>query len=562
MGINFKDKVCVITGTLPGMSRRQASARLKLAGARVSGAVSSKTDYLIAGSGVGSKMEDARMRGITVLNAEQMLAALEGRAQEAEALATPAPAKQEVALNDALVELRQLLYDTPDQSVWKQITALLDACPEASLPMAVDYVNSLVQHWPSELPRNSRYRRYRPDGPPDQELRAAPRRWQEQMTRGEDSPKFKVLRLLEIHNGKVTGKMAMNLLSCAQLQNLRYLSLGHNKLSGGFLAALRQAEQFGGLTHLLLDNSAWGIAHARAWQGPSALKSLWHLDLSQVRMKDRQSAELLLQAEAWHQLRSLNLNQYSVKHAGVGDVLQQLSHMPHLEELRIGWTRPSHEASLRLLQEPGRAALRHLDVGQNESMAMSLPSLAQATHIQSLRYLNLSSCQVSDEGCASILSAPHLASLEALHLSHNPVGPHSAQALRDASHLTRLHTLSLHGVRMSAEHVQALAQGPLLGQLAELTFSSRNQDAQRALLEGLLERATSGRLRRLNLLGDCAGCEEALLEISRLPQFAALESLELTRRVWSPGFKKKLLESPVFSAALKERFQWSLPTQA
>ncbi len=61
-------KAFVITGTLPGVSRTDAAAQVKAAGGRVASSVSKKTDYLVAGSSAGSKLDKATKLGIPVLD--------------------------------------------------------------------------------------------------------------------------------------------------------------------------------------------------------------------------------------------------------------------------------------------------------------------------------------------------------------------------------------------------------------------------------------------------------------------------------------------------------------
>ncbi len=69
----FKDKRIVITGTLVDMTRDQAKERLLSLGAKVSGSISKKTDFLLAGANAGSKLAKAENLGVTVLDEQQFL---------------------------------------------------------------------------------------------------------------------------------------------------------------------------------------------------------------------------------------------------------------------------------------------------------------------------------------------------------------------------------------------------------------------------------------------------------------------------------------------------------
>ena len=70
----FKDKTVVLTGTLTQMGRNEAKALLQQLGAKVSGSVSSKTDFVIAGDAAGSKLAKAQELNIAVLTEEEFLA--------------------------------------------------------------------------------------------------------------------------------------------------------------------------------------------------------------------------------------------------------------------------------------------------------------------------------------------------------------------------------------------------------------------------------------------------------------------------------------------------------
>jgi DNA ligase (NAD+) len=58
----------VITGTLPTLSREQAKGLIEAHGGRVTGSVSSKTDYLLAGERAGSKLSKAEKLGVAIVD--------------------------------------------------------------------------------------------------------------------------------------------------------------------------------------------------------------------------------------------------------------------------------------------------------------------------------------------------------------------------------------------------------------------------------------------------------------------------------------------------------------
>ena len=69
----FEGKTFVLTGTLPNLTRPEATEKIEAVGAKVSGSVSKKTDYVVAGFDAGSKLEKANQLVITILSEEELL---------------------------------------------------------------------------------------------------------------------------------------------------------------------------------------------------------------------------------------------------------------------------------------------------------------------------------------------------------------------------------------------------------------------------------------------------------------------------------------------------------
>jgi DNA ligase (NAD+) len=78
-GTGLAGKTFVLTGTLPVLSRDEAKAKIEAAGGKVSGSVSKKTHYVVAGAEAGSKLAKAEELGLTILDEAQLRKLLQGK---------------------------------------------------------------------------------------------------------------------------------------------------------------------------------------------------------------------------------------------------------------------------------------------------------------------------------------------------------------------------------------------------------------------------------------------------------------------------------------------------
>ncbi|HET6762583.1 MAG TPA: NAD-dependent DNA ligase LigA [Longimicrobiaceae bacterium] len=108
----FSGRTFVITGTLPSLSRTQATEVIERAGGRVAGSVTGKTDFLVAGADAGSKQARARELGVLELDEARLLELAAGPVEAVDA-AVAKPAKEPMAPKEKKTKRAKASADDP-----------------------------------------------------------------------------------------------------------------------------------------------------------------------------------------------------------------------------------------------------------------------------------------------------------------------------------------------------------------------------------------------------------------------------------------------------------------
>ncbi|MGC4119940.1 MAG: hypothetical protein QM765_36255 [Myxococcales bacterium] len=514
----LKGKTVVVTGTLEGMGRAEAERRLKAAGAKVSGSVSDKTDLLFAGAGPGSKLSAAKLRGIPVLDEAALLAALEGKDLDVvvKGVAAVAAAKQAPPLPDAaLAKFTALPLEKPDEATWKKITELLDQCGEEAAAVAVDYLLEATAGWDGELRVGERSGR-------DEklEVRVAPVSWVTELLQGQEHPKLRLARVLDLSRLKLTGAVANHVFDCPSLSSVRLLRLGHLKLPGSFYAKLCDEDVFKSLTHLDLTWAGLGRAHAQAFAKAKSLLEVTHLGAGRVDFDEEASIETLLGASMWASLRSVDCSDLTVRRQSTGAALRALARNEAVNALRSYSDTPAQGARADVaallarnaatledlsfmragpgielaeaLAQAGLAKLARLQLGEVAGEAQAVHDLVAAVgsgleelglvHVgaqdgvadalvaaapKRLRVLALANDPISDEAMARLFASPCMDAVRELNLAVTGFGPLAVEALCARSH-PFLEKLSLYRTKVDPEGIARICSAETLPALRVL----------------------------------------------------------------------------------------------
>ncbi len=235
MQVDLKGSIFVITGKLTKMTRYEAESAIQKVGGKTGKSVTKKTSYLIVGERPSSKYTKAKNMGIPILTEDDFKALIAGKTVEVEEVG----AAGDRSVDELLGEVRGAMQGPPTSKMWHELVGLLDACRAEDVGVLTEYIDSYIARWTAESMakqvgssvhieeedhRRHWYYYYYRRGVQG-ELRVAPQDWVGQMQQGVDSPKFKIVRALELTDSKMTSTAVTKVINHPALEHLETLEL-------------------------------------------------------------------------------------------------------------------------------------------------------------------------------------------------------------------------------------------------------------------------------------------------------------------------------------------------
>ena len=307
MRVTIQGTVFCVAGFFNGFqSRREIEDALREAGGDITAGVSNTTNVLVWDFGVTHRVQEAKTRGLPILNEAQLMQLLADGSIDV-AFEAPSLEGRGASLDALLGEARGLLANPPSEDLWGALVELLGQCVPEHTEALVEYVDAHIRRWHER----------------DQMLCVVPDDWIVSMIQGTDSPLYKLVRWLDLSAQRMSITHAKRLFGCARLTQVRRIDFPHEKkLSKAAFAAVAKNAAFESVRVLIFGKLFEGAA-----QGLGAGEALRHVHTVGSRVSwEYKGAELrafkdILESEALSQVDRLScVGPYSFM--GQGDVLQ------------------------------------------------------------------------------------------------------------------------------------------------------------------------------------------------------------------------------------------------
>ncbi len=238
MNVNLKGTTFCLTGKLTTMTRHEALAAIEKAGGKFTKSVTAKTDYMIVGARPSAKYAKAKSMGIPLLTEEDFKTLMKGESVQVEEVGVAGSR----GVDELLGEVRSVMQGAPSAQMWLELVELLDECDAEGVSVLTDYIDGYIARWSEDAmrnqsakladlsrdkndPRHHAYHWYNRIKGHKGDLRVAPESWVGEMQQGVDSPKFKIVRVLDLQTMKLTSTVIGKLLEHPSLTQLESLIL-------------------------------------------------------------------------------------------------------------------------------------------------------------------------------------------------------------------------------------------------------------------------------------------------------------------------------------------------
>jgi Leucine-rich repeat (LRR) protein len=532
-------RVLVLGRFQGGVRQRDIRAQLRAQGHRPTGLVR-RAEVVIAGSRCGSRLDEARAAGLTVLDQAGMAALTDPPPAQSAAKRAAKPAAKPAARPRPVVPraptappeeaIRQIAAAPMGENSWWQLGQLLKLVPEASLAGLVDEIAEPVCAWPAHI-------------------RGAHTEWLLSLLDGPVDPRLRLVGQLYLSDviKKDIGQAAAVLDRCTEhLPGVRQLRINHFQ-GGNDWQRLITPERLAPFSELDLMYNKLGVAGLERILSAVEPSRITLLDL---RSNDLGEAGMRLLADAGlSSLRWLHLYQNNIGNKG----LEHLTTCPALSGLSYLSVEYNHlkSAAGKLLAKATFApSLTGLKVKYNDLLAAGGKALAAAKTLGNLRMLDISANEIGDEALAAMAGSPHLGALEELRCEGNagnrPLLTDSGMiALAEGTGMPRLGVLKIQCNEVTGAGLSVLLRSKNRSALHTLDINNNNIPCDES--DVLLQADLPVRLRGLTI-GFSDGNLQTFKKILRnAASFASLEQLVI-RPSWkaenNPAITDAILENP------------------
>ncbi len=496
-GVPVEGKGFAFNGRLRATTQAEAKRRLLELGAQVSASAGVRTHFLVEGANAGCRVEDARLAGIVVVTEKQLLGALAsgvlGLSRKQKRAMRAAPGKRARKKLDLKRITELCAVDVvKERGAWSSLCEALDGFDDDTVSVAVDLA---LERFEARLAKcdvlhdlSFTLRQGSGSLPPF----VAPLPWTRNLLRGRDSPKLRLVGVLNLQAQTISAAACTALASCSNLANVRVLDLAGAPVRRALFQELSQTRHMSRVRLLRLPGNI-SPAAARSFGACTWMTSLRRLALGHLSARPGIGAALA-RGGACEPVQRLSLR---VDDSDLRDFFGSGTY----SSLRHVQTRCESSAALRaVLGDRPLASLWLSTYMKTSEVVRALGESAAITTVRSLELslrdekgivtmlagrtrrleevcLRFSSGRARGPALVELVRSPHMKHLKCLQVDGDKLGDEFAYALADAQHLGNLRALILPGTRFTRRGLAAILEAPHLRRLHTLFLGHEVSEA-------------------------------------------------------------------------------------